>query len=212
MKGILIGTLLTGFAIAMAIFFYVSNREPRQALAVATMLAPGTVKGVSTGDPVAVEARIPADAELLDGTIVLGVSERASSSDEWRVDEVYNQPLTFSLEDGTLVNAVFPSAAPNGAHHTEELGGSVRKRGYQRGDPLFMLGTVTSMKPLELNITQHFGGTITDYRATLDSNVVYGITGAFGLTGILILVSSIRKRRRPPPPLTRVGEISASAP
>lgn len=202
MKGILIGTLLTGFAIAMAIFFFVTNRDQRQALAAATMLAPGTVKSVDTGDPVAIEAKIAADAELLEGTIVLGVGEhyrRTSSSssgrNEWQVDASYNQPLTFSLEDGTLVHAAFSSTVPFGAHHTEDLGDNRRRRGYQRGAPLFMLGTITSTKPLELDVTQHFGGTITDYRATLDSNVVYGITGVFGLTGVLILVASIRKRR-----------------
>ncbi len=195
-SGITWSIVLMLLGVALAALVAVKGWSRWQRIETSVELAPGNAAGLTTGTPVHLEAQIHKDTRVLSDGLVIGVEEQRDDEGSWHAQERYLQSIPFALEDGTTVQVKFVHPTPDGSHHEVTLGASKRKRGYLRETQLAMVGTVSATEPLSMEVHDHFGGSMHDFKAHLMPRRAVLLSGSLVGAGLLLLLLTLLWRRR----------------
>lgn len=185
--------LLLGIGTILVVPYFVN--EERKPLMILPRFNSTLIKTVRLGEQVVIEGKLSEKNNTLFDHFVIGCEE-SYSDHEWQNKKEFNQPFLLTFGEGTNIIVHVESPCPRGNFtvipHPQET--NLRWVGFEAKAKLTVVGKITSVDPLSLSATRHYGGTRMEYAESLRFSdlFIYFFGSLFAFFGSMLVYRGLK--------------------
>ena len=186
------GVIMIVVSMGILAFGVFQLSEEQQMIQTAIPFNGNSTGNIKTGDLVVIEGKVSVKNKILIHDFVDAAREYKGNKGYWTILESFRQPVTIDLAAGEITlhsEYICSEGTGNLIKSTDEKtpdGREIRYIGLRLGDPVTAVGTLTSHKPLMLEVKGWYSGSATDYSSYINS----GMTGLYVFCILLALIGA----------------------